>query len=41
VLGYVRSRVSEVSSLTATLGFNPLDALAQNLRQRDDRDTKD
>ncbi len=36
LIGYVRSRVSEVASLTATLGFNPLDALAQNLRQRDE-----
>jgi len=41
LLGYVRGRVAEVASMTATLGFNPLDALAQNLRQRDEPESDD
>lgn len=36
LLGYVRGRVSEIASLTSTLGFNPLASLAHALQQRDE-----
>ena len=35
IADYVRSRVSEVTSVTATLGFNPLRVLAQILRREE------
>jgi hypothetical protein len=35
IVGYVRGRVTEIASITQTLGFDPLQALAHSLRARE------